>query len=93
MVPSYIYTANLGSLLTAGDVLSQAYADDLHVHGTWTCMAVQVDAAVGSMSQAMDALLVWMSSNSIRLNQGKTRPVWLGTPQQLSKIDLASLAL
>ena len=45
-----IYTANLGSLRAAGDVLSQSsYADDLqaYIH----CMATQADAAVGSINQ------------------------------------------
>src|SRR6218665_1476325 len=34
-----------------------------------------------------------MSSNCLQLNPAKTQQIWLGTPQQLSKIDLASLTL
>src|SRR6218665_2098598 len=48
---------------------------------------------IGSMSRALDALHVWMSSNRLRLNPTETQLIWLGTPQQLSKIDLASLTL
>ena len=32
----------------------------------------------------------WMLSNLLRLNPAKTQLIWLSTPQQLSKIDLAS---
>jgi hypothetical protein len=86
-----IYTADLGSLLAAAAVLSQSYADDLqaYIH----CLAAQADAVVGTMSRAMETLHSWMSSNRLRLNPTKTQLIWLGTPQQLSKIDLASLAL
>src|SRR6218665_1409431 len=45
------------------------------------------------MSRTLDALQVWMSSNRLRLNPAKTQLIWLGMPQQLSKIDLASLTL
>src|SRR6218665_1759520 len=45
------------------------------------------------MSRTLDALQVWMSSNRLRLNPAKTQLIWFGMPQQLSKIDLASLAL
>jgi len=86
-----IYTDDLGSLLAAGDVPSQSYANDLqaYIH----CMATQAYAAVGSMRQALDALQVWMSSNLLRRNPTKNQLIWLGTPQQLSKLDLASLTL
>jgi len=57
-----IYTANLGSLLTVVDVLSQSYAD--HLQAYIHCMAVEADAAVGSMSWALQ---VWMSSNLLWL--------------------------
>jgi len=86
-----IYTADLGSILAAASVLGQSYADDLqaYIH----CLATQADAAVGTMSRAMETLQSWMSSNRLRLNPTKTHLIWLGTPQPLSKIDLTSLAL
>jgi len=86
-----IYTADLGSILAAASVLGQSYADDLqaYIH----CLATQADAAVGTMSRAMETLQSWMSSNRLRLNPTKTQLIWLGKPQQLSKIDLTSLAL
>ena len=82
-----IYTADLGPLLAALAVLSQSYADDVqaYVH----CLASDTAAAV----RAMDALVTWMSSNRLRLNPSKTQFIWLGTRQQLAKINLADLAI
>src|SRR5688572_5700526 len=40
----------------------------------------------------MEALETWMSSNRLRLNSSKTQFIWLGTRQQLAKIDLEALA-
>src|SRR6218665_2848207 len=34
-----------------------------------------------------------MSSNRLRLNPSKTQYIWLGTPQQLAKLDLAAMAV
>ena len=40
----------------------------------------------------MGALKAWMSSNRLRLNSAKTQFIWLGTRQQLAKLDMAALA-
>ena len=39
----------------------------------------------------MDALGSWMSSNRLRLNPHKTQFIWLGTRQQLAKLDMVAL--
>jgi hypothetical protein len=44
------------------------------------------------MTRAADTLTAWLSSNRLRLNSSKTQYIWLGTRQQLAKLDLASLA-
>src|SRR6218665_3988229 len=86
-----IFTADLGPLLAAGAVLSQSYADDLqaYVH----CSAGQAIRAVEAISQAIDTLQAWISSNRLPLNPTKTQFIWFGTRQQLAKIDLGSLAV
>jgi len=40
----------------------------------------------------MGALETWMSSNRLRLNSAKTQLIWLGTRQQLAKLDMVALA-
>src|SRR3984885_8445094 len=82
-------TADLGLLLEASSTLSQSYADDLqaYVH----CQAAEAAAAVRKIGEATEILEAWMSSNRLRLNPSKTQYIWLGTRQQLAKIDMESL--
>src|SRR6218665_446074 len=39
-----------------------------------------------------EPLAFWMSSNRLRLNPLKTQYIWLGTRQQLAKLDLVSIS-
>ena len=57
-----------------------------------TGTAWHLTCAVRAMSLAMGALVAWMSTNRLRLNPSKTQFIWLGTRQQLAKLDLAALA-
>src|SRR6218665_2098010 len=50
-------------------------------------------AAIQAMTLATGALVAWMSSNRLRLNPSKTQYIWLGTRQQLAKLDLAAMAV
>jgi hypothetical protein len=65
-----ISTADLGPLLAAGSVLSQSYVDDLQAY--LHCPVSAAITSVRAMSQAMEALEAWMSSNRLRLNSSKT---------------------
>src|SRR6218665_1875860 len=58
-----------------------------------TCIALPLTLATTRvMSSIMRALETWMSSNRLRLNSAKTQFVWLGTHQQLSRLDMAALS-
>src|SRR6218665_3153417 len=85
-----IYTSALGPLLTDCALLSQLYADDVQAY--LHCLASDAMAAVQAMTLATGALVAWMSSNRLRLNPSKTQYIWLGTRQQLAKLDLAAMA-
>src|SRR6218665_3532860 len=50
-------------------------------------------AVIQAMTLATGALVAWMSSNLLRLNPSKTQYIWLGTRQQLGKLDLATMAV
>jgi hypothetical protein len=85
-----LFTADVESLLTSCSLMSHSYADD--VQSYTHCSAYQAASAVRSMSCATDSLSAWMSSNRLRLNPAKTQYIWLGTRQQLEKLDLESLS-
>src|SRR6218665_1062724 len=86
-----IYTSELGPLLTDCALLSLLYADDVQTY--LHCLASDAMAAIQAMTLATGALVAWMSSNRLRLNPSKTHYIWLGTRQQLAKLDLAAMAV
>src|SRR6218665_2495749 len=78
-------------VLTDCALLGQLYADDVQAY--LHCLASDVMAAIQAMTLATGALVAWMSSNRLRLNPSKTQYIWLGTRQQLAKLDLAAMAV
>jgi hypothetical protein len=66
------------------------YADDVQAY--LHCSASDAIAATREMSLIMIALESWMSSNRLRLNSSKTQLIWLGTRQQLARLDMPALA-
>src|ERR1043165_8729640 len=85
-----IYTSDLASLLASHAMLAQLYAVDVQAYRH--CPASDAVITVRAMSLAMEALGTWMSSNRLRLNSSKTQFIWLGTRQQLAKLDMAAIA-
>ena len=85
-----IYTSDLASLLASHAMQAHLYADDVQAYQH--CRASDTVATVRSMYFAMEALGTWMSSNRLRLNSLKTQFIWLGTRQQLKKLDMTTIA-
>src|SRR6218665_1085329 len=54
-------------------------------------LASDARSAILSVSRATGLLNEWVSSNRLRLNPLKTQQIWLGTSQQLAKLDMVSL--
>src|SRR6218665_3391303 len=84
-----IYTSDIASLLAPQAMLGQLYADDVQAYQH--CPASDALVTVSAMSRTMEALGSWMSSNRLRLNPHKTQFIWLGTRQQLAKLDMVAL--
>src|SRR6218665_897765 len=78
------------TLLASWSLVSHSYADDVQSYKH--CSASGAASAIRTMSQATDALNAWMSSNRLLLNPHKTQYIWLGTRQQLDKLDSESLS-
>src|ERR1700733_35316 len=85
-----LFTADLGPLLASCSLLSHSYADDVQAYAH--CFASCARDTVKLMDHAADTLKIWLSSNRLRLKNAKTQYIWLGTQQQLSKLDLTFLA-
>ena len=70
---------------------SHSYADD-------TCIYTHVDASscavvLPTVTACLDAINSWMASNRLKLNMEKTQIIWLGTAQQLTKVNIRTIAL
>ena len=85
-----MFTADLSTLLATCSLISHSYADDVQSYAH--CRPSEAGETVRLMVSAADALTTWLSSNRLRLNSSKTQYIWLGTRQQLAKLDLVSLA-
>ena len=85
-----LYTADITSLFTKYSATGHLFADDVqaYVHGpasTQLTLARRIEALSHDLH-------LWMSSNRLSLNSSKTQLIWLGTPQQLLKIDFSLLS-
>src|SRR6218665_3877119 len=91
-LPYYIYSTLLILVisLSSHGVLNQLYADDTQAY--LHCPSTAAMGAAHIMHRAMGALADWMSSNRLRLNAQKTKFIWLGTRQQLAKLNLDALS-
>ena len=85
-----MYTSDLTSLPDSYAALAQLYTDDVQVY--LLCIASATNATTWVVSSIMMALEAWMSSNRLQLNSAKTQFIWLGTRQQLAKLDMSALA-
>ena len=56
------------------------------------CVSSKAVSTVRAMGQALTALEMWMASNHLCLNPTKTKFIWLGTRQQLARLDLTDIA-
>src|SRR6218665_1117729 len=65
------------------------YTDDGqdYVHGP-PSQFLDITSSIASLAADLDS---WMSSNRVSLNPSKTQLIWLGTRQQLLKLDVALL--
>src|SRR6218665_1067304 len=59
------------------------------------CLAssATTDVLLQRAKHDMGVLETWMTTNYLRLNPSKTQFIWLGTLQQLAKLDLSAIAV
>ena len=71
--------------------LQHSYADDTQVYvGT---PAADAHSAVRRFADCVDRVSDWMAANRLKLNADKTQVIWIGTRQQLTKIDIEQVNL
>ena len=86
-----LYTSDVISIAASLGVGAHSYADDsqLYLH----CLAVDQRSAALRLAECIERVEGWMKSNRLKLNSDKTQFMWLGSRQQLAKIDTKTITI
>lgn len=85
-----LYTAGIIPLVESLHSNVHLYADDAQLYEY--CRPVDSVALSQRVLATVDAVSAWMASNRLRLNLDKTQFLWLGSKEQLAKLDKQQLA-
>ena len=72
-----LYTADILSLVEDGGLLPHMYADDTQVYGS--CPPTAAKELSQKLSDCVNAVASWMTSNRLQLNANKTEVLWCAT--------------
>ena len=84
-----LYTADLISLVENSGLLPHLYADDTQVYGS--CRPSAIAAFSVKLSQCLDDVAMWMSSNRLQLNSDKTEVLWCATGRRQHQLPTEAL--
>ena len=86
-----LYTADIPLIAHAFGLGVHCYADDgqLYLSGSAESSGASISVVVDCIAE-MDR---WMASNRLKLNADKTQFIWLGSRQQLLKVEIDSIQL
>jgi hypothetical protein len=86
-----LYTADVFDIIADCGLVGHSYADDTQVYVS--ASAADASVAAQRLADCTERIDEWMGSNRLKLNQDKTQIIWIGTRQQLSKVNVAELTL
>ena len=86
-----LYTSDVISIAASLGVGAHSYADDsqLYLH----CLAADQQSVALRLAECIERVEGWMKSNRLKLNSDKTQFMWLGSRQQLAKIDTKTMTI
>ena len=88
-----IYMSPLGDVMRAHDIDFHTYADDTSLYLVFTPTQLQALAAREQMENCISDIHIWMHANRLKLNDGKTEFLVMGTKEQRAKIDLPFISV
>jgi hypothetical protein len=86
-----MYTADLPSLVVRHGLQPHLYADDTQVYGS--CRAEEVGTFFNRLTKCVDDVALWMRSNRLQMNAGKTEYMWFTTPRRIQQQQLPAGAI
>ncbi len=73
---------------------AHAYADDTQLYISFRAdYRIDQETAVRTVEMCTDDIKRWMLTNKLKLNEGKTEVILIGTRQQLEKIDFKDICV
>jgi hypothetical protein len=79
-----IYTNDISTVLL--NTKFHSYADDLQIYAHFKVS--DLNETITKMNDDIDKIVYWAAKNGLRLNPDKTKPIILGHPRLLNKINL-----
>jgi hypothetical protein len=86
-----LYTADLPSLVVRHGLQPHLYADDTQVYGS--CRAGEVGAFISRLTECVDDVALWMRSNRLQMNAGKTEYMWFTTPRRIQQLPAGAISI
>ena len=86
-----LYTTELFDLVAECGLTAHSYADDTQVY--ISTKSIDAPLAVHRFATCVERLDDWMSRNRLKMNADKTQIIWVGTRQQLAKVNISELRL
>ena len=91
---SLLYMAELLDIVKDQGMKAHSYADDTQVHVCHVSTGTaDVETAVQRFVSCTEGIESWMSSNRLKTNADKTQVIWIGSRQQLAKVDIKEFQL
>jgi hypothetical protein len=86
-----LYTADVAAIAQRHGVSVHSYADDTQLYTS--CSAPDGPRSAATLLLCIEDIDRWMSSNRLKLNADKTQFIWLGSSQQLKKVEHIRLSV
>ena len=87
-----LYTAGLFEIIESCGLIAHSYADD-STQVYLSVPASDAPLAVNRFTDCINKIEHWMGCNRLQLNVDKTQVTWMGTRQQLEKIEVDEFIL
>jgi len=84
-------TAELFKIICISGLMAHSHADDTQIY--LNIASTRAQEAVDGLSECVFCVDDWMCNNRLTLNTDKTRVIWLGTRQQLMKVNTSDIYL
>jgi hypothetical protein len=86
-----LYTADLANVVARHGLHMHQYADDIQIYISTT--VDDATTAVDRFARCIEDIEVWLRASRLRLNPTKTQIMWLGSSQQLAKLDTSEVCV